>query len=695
MAELVSFRFLGDKNKGKNFVGAAKQGIEVLKNLMQLGGLNSYSLSKTFDTGETIFLKSNFGITTAYIYCPAAAGGLSAKERRTRDIEVWTTYKIGEQHNYFIFHKKDAKFTVANCKYEEDVLTKLSELNYLELLTSNSDYPVTFHCKRFSHNVPSTDLDGVVTTTTRDLYFIATSLYIPQDLYLGWKNFAVANPTFPLVTNNSTNNIVLTTSRYETLEYVNRTVNSAHEYSNDSGGENWKILANGETGDCEDFALTKAKMLLDLGYPASALHIECAMYKDAPVPNVGHAWLVVQTDQGDYALDNLHNEVQANINMKSIIGTDYIMRRRQIGMNWAFISPFGWMISSINDANYTYHYILDPLLNIFHLMSSSAYPLFGGEEVPQVGSPGQISVNFSVDNKFIYYSDYSQGKIWTYQLQENNLKEISSVTNTNIGCVNRDGTVPVPDIYDIGTHVPAYYDVGHGTHTGTFETKSLESIDVSSPDGYYDYSYIYRIYHNDWQYDSGIHDYPPFVGVDIIWSTITETLTTATPEIFNSAYYSVSLAGYPMYSEITGVSGSINYFPFIVHSKEFNQTLYWRHDITYVGNTSNSSESTDTFGWKDSDEIFTDVERTAEWSYGDPWNVMEVGISFLQGFRINTIVDSVAGVKKYLYKDKISILATVTAAVGTTEANLLGFVYLPFTNRLRGAKTLKTITIEE
>jgi hypothetical protein len=75
---------------------------------------------------------------------------------------------------------------------------------------------------------------------------------------------------------------------------------------------------------CEDFALTKAKKLLDMGYPASALHIEVGTIPGGE----GHAWLVVQTDQGDYALDNIFKPIMKNTLLP------YSGRKRQTGSNW-------------------------------------------------------------------------------------------------------------------------------------------------------------------------------------------------------------------------------------------------------------------------------------------------------------------------------------------------------------------------
>jgi predicted transglutaminase-like cysteine proteinase len=82
------------------------------------------------------------------------------------------------------------------------------------------------------------------------------------------------------------------------LEQVQHDVNRSI-----SGLEKWNDDAT--RNDCTDYALTKRSRLLDMGYPSSALLIAVAF-----VPNgVAHLLLVVATDQGDFVLDNLRQNV--------------------------------------------------------------------------------------------------------------------------------------------------------------------------------------------------------------------------------------------------------------------------------------------------------------------------------------------------------------------------------------------------
>jgi len=58
-------------------------------------------------------------------------------------------------------------------------------------------------------------------------------------------------------------------------------------------------------GDCEDYVLLKRKMLMESGWPASALLITVVTLPNGD----GHAVLTVRTDKADYALDNLNDKI--------------------------------------------------------------------------------------------------------------------------------------------------------------------------------------------------------------------------------------------------------------------------------------------------------------------------------------------------------------------------------------------------
>lgn len=63
--------------------------------------------------------------------------------------------------------------------------------------------------------------------------------------------------------------------------------------------EHWSYPVNGY-GDCEEYVLEKQRVLIEAGWPKSALLITVAKDMD----NAGHAVLTVRTDHGDMILDN-------------------------------------------------------------------------------------------------------------------------------------------------------------------------------------------------------------------------------------------------------------------------------------------------------------------------------------------------------------------------------------------------------
>jgi predicted transglutaminase-like cysteine proteinase len=66
----------------------------------------------------------------------------------------------------------------------------------------------------------------------------------------------------------------------------------------------WDYSADG-TGNCVQFALEKRRALIMRGWPPGALQLATAV---TPA-NIGHLVLVIDTDEGDWVLDNLRPDV--------------------------------------------------------------------------------------------------------------------------------------------------------------------------------------------------------------------------------------------------------------------------------------------------------------------------------------------------------------------------------------------------
>ncbi len=89
----------------------------------------------------------------------------------------------------------------------------------------------------------------------------------------------------------------------ELLKRVNHSVNlSIIPTIKDYGpnlGDGWTIAP--DTGDCNDYAVTKRHQLLESGLPSKALRL--SVVKTAS--GIGHLVLVVVTTKGDFVMDNL------------------------------------------------------------------------------------------------------------------------------------------------------------------------------------------------------------------------------------------------------------------------------------------------------------------------------------------------------------------------------------------------------
>ncbi|MEP2704619.1 MAG: transglutaminase-like cysteine peptidase [Roseibium sp.] len=97
--------------------------------------------------------------------------------------------------------------------------------------------------------------------------------------------------------------VKLTEELWQQLIAVNSDINSRVRPMTDDDlfgkVEHWAYPVNGY-GDCEEYVLEKQRVLMEAGWPKSALLITVA--KD--VQNSGHAVLTVRTDHGDMILDN-------------------------------------------------------------------------------------------------------------------------------------------------------------------------------------------------------------------------------------------------------------------------------------------------------------------------------------------------------------------------------------------------------
>jgi predicted transglutaminase-like cysteine proteinase len=124
---------------------------------------------------------------------------------------------------------------------------------------------------------------------------------------IGWVEFCTETPDACKAGDDQPKTIVLSQKSWSNLVRVNKWVNDTVKPVTDMDHwglvERWSIPTDGY-GDCEDYVLMKRKMLIDAGWPASALLVTVVRDRDE-----GHAVLTVNTDRGDLILDNKREDI--------------------------------------------------------------------------------------------------------------------------------------------------------------------------------------------------------------------------------------------------------------------------------------------------------------------------------------------------------------------------------------------------
>lgn len=139
--------------------------------------------------------------------------------------------------------------------------------------------------------------------------FISSSVFA-ADPPTGYPSFCMREPTHVTCSAETyaTDKVITLNDIIEINDYVNANV----KYSRDNkriGLSEWWEVAD-KSGDCEDFALRKAKEFTDRGFNPT-LRIATVRKWNPNRGTVGHAILVVRDEQGiDWVLDNSHKEVK-------------------------------------------------------------------------------------------------------------------------------------------------------------------------------------------------------------------------------------------------------------------------------------------------------------------------------------------------------------------------------------------------
>jgi len=149
----------------------------------------------------------------------------------------------------------------------------------------------------------------------------------------GWGDFCAQYPGECNAKTSSPRAITLTTDVWDTIVGVNNWANKNIRPTTDMkhwGRVNKWYYADDGRGDCKDYVLVKQRKLIEAGFPREALLIAIVWTRQ----NQGHAVLLVRTDKGEFALDNLSKEVR----LWSKTPYDYVKRQTRTNSNaWVYI----------------------------------------------------------------------------------------------------------------------------------------------------------------------------------------------------------------------------------------------------------------------------------------------------------------------------------------------------------------------
>ncbi len=150
----------------------------------------------------------------------------------------------------------------------------------------------------------------------------------------GYVNFCRARQDECQPSRRFADRVQLTAAKFNELQTVNTRVNDAVAPITDMDlyGEVEVWTYPVKEGDCEDYVLLKRRILIERGWPESALLITVVRDEN----NEGHAVLTVRTDRGDFVLDNKKPDVMAWAD------TPYMLVKQQSARNplvWTSLLP--------------------------------------------------------------------------------------------------------------------------------------------------------------------------------------------------------------------------------------------------------------------------------------------------------------------------------------------------------------------
>ncbi|MDQ0468843.1 transglutaminase-like cysteine peptidase [Labrys wisconsinensis] len=132
---------------------------------------------------------------------------------------------------------------------------------------------------------------------------------------VGWTSFCAAQPEECRAGDGRALQVRMDAAAWRQLRQVDRLANHQIEGVADDehygiykmGIINWWTYPDDGKGNCNDYVLLKRKLLVEAGWPKSALLLTVVLDHE----NKGHLVLTVRTDAGDLILDNMVDDILA------------------------------------------------------------------------------------------------------------------------------------------------------------------------------------------------------------------------------------------------------------------------------------------------------------------------------------------------------------------------------------------------
>ena len=168
----------------------------------------------------------------------------------------------------------------------------------------------------------------LATTEARDVKTIYAGIGKAVSVPFGWVDFCARYKGECDTADQVAKDVNLTAQAMMEMQRINKWVNINIEPVSDMDHwgvpDQWDYPSDGK-GDCEDYALLKRKLLIEEGFPRSALLM--TVVKDQK--GEGHAILTVKTNKGEYVLDNQ----ESRILMWNQSGYSFVKRQSQENPN--------------------------------------------------------------------------------------------------------------------------------------------------------------------------------------------------------------------------------------------------------------------------------------------------------------------------------------------------------------------------